>query len=127
MTVQEIRESIRTLTNGNAEMRIIEKRLDKTLNLPINEVFQKMILLDELRKRMKSDIVQFSYSEPDGTIVKAFGTRDVEVSCRHEGTVLPTAGSWTPGDTFPFYDIERQTWRSFRYENLLDINRGYTV
>jgi len=129
MSIQDIRDSISNLCEKDREMNTIYGYLDGTVNLPINEVFNLMILLDELKKRMTEEITHFSFKKKDGTIRQAYGTRTSEVIVRHEGAMLPPEEkrpTHSPG-VFPYYDIERQAWRSFKVEYLQDIDRGYTI
>jgi len=129
MTVQEIRSSIQNMVEKDEELRHVYMYLDQALDMPLNETFQLMVLLDELKKRMKEDVVHFTFKKKDGTVRSAYGTRVSEVIVRHEGTVLPPEEK-RPGHsagTFPYFDIERSAWRCFKLESLMDIDRGYTI
>jgi len=129
MTIQEIRGSIQNLCEKDSEMSAVYVYLDQTIDSPINETFSLMVLLDELKKRMREDVVHFSFKKKDGSIRQAYGTRDSEVIVRHEGAMLPPQEKRTTptGGTFPYFDIERQAWRCFKIEGLMDIDRGYTI
>jgi len=129
MTVQEIRASIQNLCEKDDEMRAVYVYLDQGADWPINETFQLMILMDELKKRMREDVVHFTFKKKDGTVRQAYGTRASEVIVRHEGAMLPPEEKRTrpTTGTFPYYDIERQAWRCFKFEGLMDIDRGYTI
>lgn len=129
-TVQEMRSSLQTLIEKDEELRRAYMYLDQTMDWPINETFSLMILIDELKKRMKDDVVHFTFKKKDGTVRQAYGTRESEIIVRHEGAVLPDEGTKrkaSNGNTFPYYDIERQAWRCFRMDTLMDIDRGYTL
>lgn len=130
MTTQEIRESIQTLCEKDNEMRAIYVHPDQIMDWPINETFNLMILIEELKKRVRDDVVHFSFKKKDGTVRQAYGTRLTEIIVRHEGTVLPgdkTKRQGAVGSTFPYYDIERGAWRCFKTESLMDIDRGYSI
>lgn len=129
MTVQEIRGSIQNMVETDEEMRRAYLHFDQSMDMPINETFQLMILIFELKKRMKEEVTHFSFRKKDGSIRQAYGTRASEVIVRHEGAVLPPEEKRPNGSggTFPYFDIERQAWRSFKLESLLDIDRGYTI
>lgn len=129
MTVQEIRGSIQNMVETDEEMRRAYLHFDQSMDMPINETFQLMILIFELKKRMKEEVTHFSFRKKDGSIRQAYGTRASEVIVRHEGAVLPPEEKRLnrSGGTFPYFDIERQAWRSFKLESLLDIDRGYTI
>lgn len=130
ISVQEMRSSLQTLIEKDEELRRAYMYLDQTMDWPINETFSLMILIDELKKRMKDDVVHFSFKKKDGTVRQAYGTRESEVIVRHEGAALPddkTRKQVNNGSTFPYYDIERQAWRCFKTEGLMDIDRGYTI
>ena len=130
MTVQEIRGSIQSMVEKDEEMRRVYLHLDQTMDMPINETFQLMVLIDELKKRMKDEVTHFSFRKKDGTIRQAYGTRVSEIIVRYEGAILPPQNQrrqQASGGTFPYFDIERQAWRCFKVETLMDIDRGYTI
>ena len=130
MTVQEIRGSIQNMVERDEEMRRVYLHLDQTMDMPINETFQLMVLIDELKKRMKDDVTHFTFKKKDGTIRQAYGTRVSEVIVRYEGALLPPQNQHQQqrsGGTFPYFDIEKQAWRCFKVETLMDIDRGYTI
>jgi Protein of unknown function (DUF2693). len=128
MTVEEIRGSIATLCEDQ-EIFNAYKYLDGNLDWPINETFNLLVLLDELKKRMHEDVTHFTFKKKDGTIRQAYGTRVSEVIVRHEGAMLPSEEKKPRPSTgtFPYYDIERQAWRCFKLDGLMDIDRGYTI
>ena len=129
MTTIEIRKSIQNLVEQDEEMRRAYMYLDQAMDWPVNETFQLMILLDEVKKRMKEDVVHITFKKKDGTVRQAYGTRDNEVIVRHEGVMLPPKEKQIAHalGTFPYYDIKRQAWRCFKLEGLMDIDRGYTI
>ena len=128
MTVQEMRDAISTMCDVDPEMRNIFAHLNRTPNWPVDEIFRQMVLIEELKKRMKEDVVNFTFTKKDGSNRTAFGTRASDVIVRHEGAAVPPESHRNGATgTFPYFDIERQAWRSFRVGYLSGINRGYTV
>ena len=124
MTVAEIRASIQTLCEKDNEMRSIYVHLDQMMDWPINETFNLMVLIEELKKRMKDDVVHFTFKKKDGSIRQAYGTRANDVLIQRDS--IPGDNGHARG-TFPYFDIERQAWRCFKVETLMDIDRGYTI
>lgn len=125
MTVAEIRASIQTLCEKDNEMRSIYVHLDQMMDWPINETFNLMVMIEELKKRMKDDVVHFSFKKKDGTVRQAYGTRANDVLIQRDS--VPDGGNGHARGTFPYFDIERQAWRCFKVETLMDIDRGYTI
>lgn len=124
MTVAEIRASIQALCEQDNEMRSIYVHLDQMMDWPINETFNLMVLIEELKKRMKDDVVHFTFKKKDGSIRQAYGTRANDVLIQRDS--IPGDNGHSRG-TFPYFDIERQAWRCFKVETLMDIDRGYTI
>lgn len=124
MTVAEIRASIQTLCEQDNEMRSIYVHLDQMMDWPINETFNLMVLIEELKKRMKDDVVHFTFKKKDGSIRQAYGTRANDVLIQRDS--IPGDNGHSRG-TFAYFDIERQAWRCFKVETLMDIDRGYTI
>ena len=130
MTTQEMRSSIANLCEKDAEMKEIYSYLDKVVDWPVGDTFQLMVLIDELKKRMKDEVTHFTFKKKDGTVRQAYGTRVSEVIVRYEGALLPPQNQrqqQRTGGTFSYFDIERQAWRCFKVETLMDIDRGYTI
>lgn len=125
MTVAEIRASIQTLCEKDNEMRSIYVHLDQMMDWPINEIFNLMVMIEELKKRMKDDVVHFSFKKKDGTVRQAYGTRANDVLIQRDS--VPDGGNGHARGTFPYFDIERQAWRCFKVETLMEIDRGYTI
>lgn len=128
MTTEQMRGSIATLCEDQ-EIFKAYRYLDSSLDWPIGETFNLLVLLDELKKRMKDDVTHFTFKKKDGTVRQAYGTRASEVIVRHEGAMLPPDEKKQRQSfgTFPYYDIERQAWRCFKLDGLMDIDRGYTI
>ena len=128
MTEQEMQRCIDTLCGNDAEMKEIHSYLERATASAVADTFRLMILIEELKKRMKDEVAHFSFRKKDGTIRQAYGTRVSEVIVRYEGAMLPPQKQrQNSGSTFPYFDIERQAWRCFKVESLMDIDRGYTI
>ena len=130
MTVQEIRSGIASLCEKDEEIRSINSYLDRVADWPVTQVFEALVLIDELKKRMKNDVIHFSFRKKDGTVRQAYGTRLSEIIVKYEGALLPPQAQRQQqhtGGTFPYFDIERQAWRCFKVDSLMDIDRGYTI
>ena len=128
MTAEEMRRGIATLCEKDRELASIHAYLDKVMDWPLQDTFQLMTLVDELKGRMREEVSHFSFRKKDGTVRQAYGTRASEVIVRHVGALMPPEKQRQgTGSAFPYFDIERQAWRSFRVDNLIDIDRGYTL
>ena len=82
-------------------------------------------MLRTLKERMQKDIVRFEYDKVGGEHRVAFGTRNPKIIDRYGGT--PRSEKDNIPTVFHYYDLYRQAWRSFRPENLLDIDCNYTI
>lgn len=69
-----------------------------------------------LVKKMKSEIVEFTFEKVDGTLRRAKGTIQSARERITESTRKPNFKSIT------FFDTERNEYRSFRTENLISIH-----
>lgn len=128
MTVQQMRDSINNMCELDKEMGLIYHYLDDVLDWPVDRTFEQMVKFDELKKRMGEEVTHFSFVKKDGSLRQAYGTRLSEVIVRHEGAALPPDGQrHKSGSTFSYFDIERQAWRCFKVESLIDIERGYSL
>lgn len=56
MTTEEMRSGIETLCGKDSEMKEIHSYLDRVVDWPVNDTFQLMVLIDELKKRMKDEV-----------------------------------------------------------------------
>ena len=124
MTVQEIRRGISEICGRDRELHDISNYLDVTVDWPVDETFRLLVLLEELKKRMKEDVVHFTFTKKDGTLRQAYGTRANDVLIQRNSV---PGGQGPNRGTFPYFDIERQAWRCFKVESLMEIDRGYTI
>lgn len=71
--------------------------------------------LYRLKKQMAKGVVRFAYEKADGSLRKAIGTlKDISYTSK---------GSGKPGSvkTFPYFDVEASSFRSFRISNLITV------
>ena len=92
----------------------------KTQELKNNEnVKTTNTLLEELKERLRKGEVKFVFTKKDGTERVALGTTKKEIyGIEHEpkGT-----GKKKNESTTCYYDLEKQSWRSFVNESLVKI------
>lgn len=74
-------------------------------------------LLKQLVNRMIREEVQFKYMKADGTTRIARGTLKEDMLPPIKGVSRNTSES-----VQVYYDTEKKSWRSFKKENLLEIN-----
>lgn len=73
-------------------------------------------LLNKLVHRMVRETVRFKYAKVDGTIREANGTLKEDMLPPTKGTIRNTSDS-----VQVYYDTDKQSWRSFKKENLIEI------
>jgi len=84
----------------------------------LNQSLQTSALIETLQFRLMNGTAHFLYRKKDGSIRKAWGTLVEKV------VVNNTNGYGEPKRYYncqAYFDIEAQSWRSFRYENLITI------
>lgn len=69
--------------------------------------------LYRLGKEMKKGVVKFAYEKVDGSLRKALGTlKDLNYTSKGKESSIKT---------FNYFDVEANSFRSFRIENLITI------
>ena len=74
--------------------------------------------LNELKARMRREVVKFAYLKKDGTLREAWGT------CASNLMKATQNGRGLSGDqvyTVKYFDVEAGGYRSLRYENLVQV------
>lgn len=67
--------------------------------------------MEDIVKLLKRGIVDFSYKKKDGSIRKATGTlKDFKIKVKKSGNIV-------------YYDTDKKGFRSFKLENLKEVNR----
>lgn len=87
----------------------IMKTTGKTFSVCLSKAWQ----LYSLAKKMKSGIVSFCYEKADGTLRKAKGTLNLIYEAKTDRPANPKV--------FTYYDLEAESFRSFKVENLIKI------
>ena len=108
-----VREGLERYLSGNEMM--IEVKLD---------------MVAELKHMMQDDVVHFVFCKVDGTERHAYGTRASDIIGQHElhGLKYQEKPKSKPAfGTFSYFDIEREDWRCFRVDRLLEIRNDYTI
>lgn len=68
---------------------------------------------EDFRKKLRTGVYRFSYFKEEGSIREAVGTLDMMLIPDDQ---MPK-GVGTPAiSTVPYYDLEKQEWRSFRLD-----------
>lgn len=78
----------------------------------------KAMMIAGLKKQMMNGVAHFVYMKKDGTIREAWGTTCETLAAKH------TVGTGITRElykTTAYYDIERGSWRSFRWENIIAV------
>lgn len=75
--------------------------------------------VEELRKCLKSGVVNFTYTKKDGTIREAKGTTRMN-NIPEENR--PKGVRESPSGIVNYFDLDKSEWRSFREENFEEIN-----
>lgn len=127
MTIQEIRDNIAAMTSKDEEIREIYEFLVRQNGWELLTIFDKLILIQELKERMKDDVVHFVFTKKDGSERQAYGTRLREIIGNHNADPKGSSQNTRPSGTFSYFDIERQAWRCFKVDSLTGIDRGYTI
>ena len=73
--------------------------------------------MENIGKILTQRVVRFSFRKNDGSIREAVGTLMKSMIPPTNGNGRPTAEHLQL-----YYDIEKQSWRSFKKENLISIN-----
>ena len=79
----------------------------------------KAILIEQLKKKLRSgQIVKFAYLKSNGEVRVAFGTTNPDFV---KDKVCGLGESRESYATTAYYDLEKGGWRSFRWENLIEV------
>lgn len=72
---------------------------------------------EAFRNKLATGVYRFSYVKTDGSIREARGTLCLDIIPEDK---RPKNNEHVPSyDTFPYYDLEKAAWRSFRLDNFI--------
>ncbi len=79
----------------------------------------KALLIEQLKTKLRSgQIVKFAYLKRNGEIRVAFGTTNPDFIKDKVCGLGETRENYA---TTAYYDLEKSSWRSFRWENLIAV------
>ena len=120
----------------NAE-KFLERTTDPEIRILASLVFsregdngialKRAQMLQDLKKRMETEIVHFFYRKGDGSLRSAYGTRDHAFIKEHLGDPQKDSEKAKPIRTFTYFDIGREGWRSFRPESIDRLDLEYAL
>ena len=90
-------------------------------NVSWSELLRHAWYFVHLREMMKTGIVRFSYFKQDGSIREARGTLCASLvpDDKKPHPVTDNPSPVTSFKTIPYYDLDRQDWRSFRITDFI--------
>ena len=102
------------ISNATAtRMSVIAARTDSALLAGA-----KAMMIEQLKKELRSGVAHFLYMKKNGELREAFGTTNRAVAAKY------TNGNGCSRELFcttAYFDIEVGAWRSFRWENLVKV------
>ena len=102
------------ITNGTAtRMAVIAQRTGSELMAGA-----KAMMIEELKHKLRTGIAHFLYIKKDGTIREAWGTTNAALAHKY------TNGNGVSREIFKttaYFDIEKSSWRSFRWESIVKV------
>ena len=78
----------------------------------------KSLLVEEVKRQMRSGTCHFLYVKKDGTVREAFGTLNASLCGKHINGRGQSPENW---GCSCYFDIERGAFRSFRWANIIDV------
>jgi hypothetical protein len=95
------------------------------------EAIRKAAMLASLKKAMQEGIAHFTFDKANGEERPAYGTRAPDIIKRHGGTPKGDERTYLEQalqpTTFIYFDLGKRAWRSFRPENLVEIDNDYCL
>ena len=89
------------------------------INKRVNDTFLSGYLLaqgNELRKRMRTSVVEFYFTKKNGCVRRAFGTTMPSLAKAHT-----IGGHPSSTKVITFFDVEKSAWRSCQIHSLLKV------
>ena len=78
----------------------------------------KAMMIEFLKEKLRNGVAHFLYIKKDGTIREAWGTTNAALAHKY------TNGNGVSREIFKttaYFDIEKSSWRSFRWESILKV------
>ena len=102
------------ITNGTAtRMAVIAQRTGSELMAGA-----KAMMIESLKEKLRNGVAHFLYIKKDGTIREAWGTTNAALANKY------TNGNGVSREIFKttaYFDIEKSSWRSFRWDSILKV------
>ena len=73
---------------------------------------------EQIIEELKTGIKKFSFTKVDGTVREAQGTRNIDIIA--EADALPKGNSTENPDIIKYFDIDKNSWRSFKVDNFVE-------
>ena len=101
----------------NASERVIEET--EPLYVQLFDTYIKV--LEELKERLKHEVVAFRYFKKDGSIRTAIGTLDSSKNTDLANYKNSSANYTKNPDVTTYWDVNKNAWRTFKNNLLVDI------
>lgn len=80
-------------------------------------------MIEELNMKLSKGPVKFTYTKKDGETRHAYGTKSPSYIVNNFGEdKLPSGTGVTKTGVTPYFDLDKQAWRSLRDESLVSID-----
>lgn len=102
------------ISNGTANrMMVIAQRTGSELMAGA-----KAMMIESLKEKLRNGVAHFLYIKKDGTIREAWGTTNAALAHKY------TNGNGVSREIFKttaYFDVEKSSWRSFRWESIVKV------
>ena len=78
-----------------------------------------MNISEELKEKLKTDIVRFTYTKKNGELREAIGTTNLEAIDNEDCT--PKGTGKKPDGVIAYWDFDKEAWRSCREDSVVEI------
>ena len=78
----------------------------------------KALLIEEAKRQMRAGTCHFVYMKKDGSVREAFGTLNAALCNKHINGRGISPENW---GCSCYFDVEKGQFRSFRWQNIIDI------
>lgn len=78
----------------------------------------KAMMIENLKKQMRSGVAHFVFMKKDGSLREAWGTTNKSLAEKH---INGNGVSREFFATTAYFDVEKGEWRSFRWENIVTV------